>query len=328
MKIGPYQLDNQLVLAPMAGVTDRPFRMLCKELGAGMTVSEMVAANPKLRHTRKSRLRLKHGGELGVISVQIAGAEPEMMAEAAQYNVEHGAQIIDINMGCPAKKVCQKAAGSALMQDPQLVEQILHAVVAAVEVPVTLKIRTGWDTEHKNGLAIAKIAEQAGITALAVHGRTRSCKYVGQAEYDTIAEIVQGVSIPVLANGDITSPEKARFVLDYTGAAGIMIGRAAQGKPWIFREIEHFLRTGQRLAEPDLDEVADIMLSHIAQLHSFYGEGQGTRIARKHVSWYLKEQVDSKAFRDQFVRIEQAQEQLQAAQQFFQQQKLKQAKVA
>ncbi len=312
----------------MAGVTDRPFRQLCKRLGAGMTVSEMVAANPKLRHTRKSRLRLKHGGELGVISVQIAGAEPEMMAEAAQYNVEHGAQIIDINMGCPAKKVCQKAAGSALMQDPQLVEQILHAVVAAVEVPVTLKIRTGWDTEHKNGLAIAKIAEQAGITALAVHGRTRSCKYVGQAEYDTIAEIVQGVSIPVLANGDITSPEKARFVLDYTGAAGIMIGRAAQGKPWIFREIEHFLRTGQRLAEPDLDEVADIMLSHIAQLHSFYGEGQGTRIARKHVSWYLKEQVDSKAFRDQFVRIEQAQEQLQAAQQFFQQQKLKQAKVA
>jgi tRNA-dihydrouridine synthase B len=328
MKIGPYQLDNQLVLAPMAGVTDRPFRMLCKELGAGMTVSEMIAANPKLRNTRKSLLRSDHSGETGIRSVQIAGAEPAMMAEAAVYNVQQGAQIIDINMGCPAKKVCNKAAGSALMRDPELVERILTAVTQAVSVPVTLKIRTGWDSDNKNGLTIAQIAEQAGIQALAVHGRTRSCGYKGEAEYDTIRAIKQQVSIPVIANGDITSPEKAQQVLNYTGADAIMIGRAAQGRPWIFREIQHFLETGSKLAEPNIDEVEEIMLRHVANLHSFYGEGQGTRIARKHVSWYLKEQIDSREFRNAFVRIEQANEQLSAVKQFFQQQKLKQAKVA
>jgi tRNA-dihydrouridine synthase B len=328
MKIGPYQLDNQLVLAPMAGVTDRPFRMLCKELGAGMTVSEMIAANPKLRNTRKSLLRSDHSGETGIRSVQIAGAEPAMMAEAAVYNVQQGAQIIDMNMGCPAKKVCNKAAGSALMRDPELVERILTAVTQAVSVPVTLKIRTGWDSDNKNGLTIAQIAEQAGIQALAVHGRTRSCGYKGEAEYDTIRAIKQQVSIPVIANGDITSPEKAQQVLNYTGADAIMIGRAAQGRPWIFREIQHFLETGSKLAEPNIDEVEDIMLRHVANLHSFYGEGQGTRIARKHVSWYLKEQIDSREFRNAFVRIEQANEQLSAVKQFFQQQKLKQAKVA
>ncbi len=312
----------------MAGVTDRPFRMLCKELGAGMTVSEMIAANPKLRNTRKSLLRSDHSGETGIRSVQIAGAEPAMMAEAAVYNVNQGAQIIDINMGCPAKKVCNKAAGSALMRDPGLVENILNAVTRAVSVPVTLKIRTGWDSDNKNGLEIARLAEQAGIKALAIHGRTRSCGYKGEAEYDTIRAIKQSVSIPVIANGDVTSPEKALKVLQYTEADAVMIGRAAQGRPWIFREIDHFLKTGQRLAEPDIGEVEDIMLRHISHLHSFYGEGQGTRIARKHVSWYLKEQSDSREFRNAFVRIEQASEQLLAAKQFFQQQKLKQARVA
>ncbi|NVJ49227.1 MAG: tRNA dihydrouridine synthase DusB [Gammaproteobacteria bacterium] len=328
MNIGPYQLDNQLVLAPMAGVTDRPFRMLCKEHGAGMTVSEMIAANPQLRNTRKSRLRSDHNGETGIRSVQIAGAEPEMMAQAARYNVSQGAQVIDINMGCPAKKVCNKAAGSALMKEPELVEQILSAVVNAVDVPVTLKIRTGWDGDHKNGIEIAKIAQSCGIVSLAIHGRTRACGYKGAAEYDTIRAIKASIAIPVIANGDITSPEKARYVLDYTGADAIMIGRAAQGRPWIFREILHFLETGQRLSEPEVDEIEDIMLRHISHLHSFYGKGQGTRIARKHVSWYLKEQPNSQDFRNQFVRIEDSEQQLLAAKQFFQQQKLKQAKVA
>ncbi|MEE4245811.1 MAG: tRNA dihydrouridine synthase DusB [Kangiellaceae bacterium] len=328
INIGPYQLDNQLVLAPMAGVTDRPFRMLCKELGAGMTVSEMIAANPKLRNTRKSLLRRDHSGETGIRSVQIAGAEPLMMAEAARFNVDNGAQVIDINMGCPAKKVCNKAAGSALMKDPELVEQILSAVVDAVDVPVTLKIRTGWDTENKNGLTIAKIAEAAGIQVLAVHGRTRTCGYKGDAEYETIANIKSKVSIPVIANGDITSPEKAKYVLDHTGADAIMIGRAAQGRPWIFREILFHLETGGFLPEPELDEVEDIMLRHISHLHSFYGDTQGARIARKHVSWYLKEQHDSGEFRSQFMKIDCATEQLKAAKSFFRQQKLKQAKVA
>ncbi|MCO7224671.1 tRNA dihydrouridine synthase DusB [Pleionea sp. CnH1-48] len=328
MKIGPYQLENQLVLAPMAGVTDRPFRQLCKELGAGTAVSEMVASNPKLRHTRKSQLRSDHRGETGLRSVQIAGADPAMMAEAARYNVQQGAQIVDINMGCPAKKVCNKAAGSALMREPKLVEQILFAVTDSVSVPVTLKIRTGWDSDNKNGLEIAQIAERAGIQALAIHGRTRACGYGGEAEYDVIRDIKQNVSIPIIANGDITSPEKARYVLDYTGVDAIMIGRAAQGRPWIFREIEHFLRTGQRLDEPKLDEVEDIMLRHISQLHSFYGAHQGTRIARKHVSWYLKEQLDSSDFRRAFNRIEEADEQLSAAKQYFQQQRAKQAKAA
>jgi len=319
MRIGPYQLDNPLLLAPMAGVTDRPFRQLCKELGAGLTVSEMIAANPKLRNTRKSIQRSNHQGEPGIRSVQIAGAEPEMLAQAAQYNVQNGAEIIDINMGCPAKKVCKKAAGSALLQDPKLVEDILNAVVAAVEVPVTLKIRTGWNHDNRNGVQIAQIAEQAGIQALAVHGRTRADKYLGNAEYDTIAAIKRSVSIPVVANGDITCPEKARFVLDYTGVDGLMIGRGAQGNPWIFREIWHYLQTGEKLTPPDWQEVRQVLLGHVAALHEFYGAVMGPRIARKHVSWYLQEQADANEFRQTFNAIDDGAEQLDVLDRYFEQ---------
>ncbi|MCW9028765.1 MAG: tRNA dihydrouridine synthase DusB [Kangiella sp.] len=319
MRIGPYQLDNPLILAPMAGVTDRPFRQLCKELGAGLTVSEMIAANPQLRNTRKSIQRSNHQGEPGIRSVQIAGAEPDMLAQAAQYNVQNGAEIIDINMGCPAKKVCKKAAGSALLQDPQLVEDILNAVVAAVEVPVTLKIRTGWNHDNRNGVQIAQIAEQAGIQALAVHGRTRADKYLGNAEYDTIAAIKQSVSIPVVANGDITSPEKAKFVLDYTGVDGLMIGRGAQGNPWIFREVWHYLQTGEKLAAPGWQEVRQVLLGHITALHEFYGAVMGPRIARKHVSWYLQEQADANEFRRTFNAIDDGAEQLGVLDRYFEQ---------
>lgn len=319
MRIGPYQLDNPLILAPMAGVTDRPFRQLCKELGAGLTVSEMIAATPELRNTRKSLQRSNHQGEPGIRSVQIAGAEPEMLAQAAQYNVQNGAEIIDINMGCPAKKVCKKAAGSALLQDPELVEDILNAVVSAVEVPVTLKIRTGWNHDNRNGVQIAQIAEQAGIQALAVHGRTRADKYLGNAEYDTIAAIKQSVSIPVVANGDITSPEKARFVLDYTGVDGLMIGRGAQGNPWIFREVWHYLQTGEKLAPPTWQEVRQILLGHINALHDFYGAVMGPRIARKHVSWYLQEQADADEFRRTFNAIDDGTEQLGVLDRYFEQ---------
>ncbi|MCW8857629.1 MAG: tRNA dihydrouridine synthase DusB [Kangiella sp.] len=319
MRIGPYQLDNPLILAPMAGVTDRPFRQLCKELGAGLTVSEMIAANPQLRNTRKSIQRSNHQGEPGIRSVQIAGAEPDMLAQAAQYNVQNGAEIIDINMGCPAKKVCKKAAGSALLQDPQLVEDILNAVVAAVEVPVTLKIRTGWNHDNRNGVQIAQIAEQAGIQALVVHGRTRADKYLGNAEYDTIAAIKQSVSIPVVANGDITSPEKAKFVLDYTGVDGLMIGRGAQGNPWIFREVWHYLQTGEKLAAPGWQEVRQVLLGHITALHEFYGAVMGPRIARKHVSWYLQEQADANEFRRTFNAIDDGAEQLGVLDRYFEQ---------
>lgn len=319
MRIGPYQLANPLILAPMAGVTDRPFRQLCKELGAGLTVSEMIAANPELRNTRKSIQRSNHQGEPGIRSVQIAGAEPAMLAQAAQYNVQNGAEVIDINMGCPAKKVCKKAAGSALLQDPQLVEDILNAVVAAVEVPVTLKIRTGWNHDNRNGVQIAQIAEQAGIQALAVHGRTRADKYLGNAEYDTIAAIKQSVSIPVVANGDITSPEKAKFVLDYTGVDGLMIGRGAQGNPWIFREVWHYLQTGEKLAAPSWQEVRQVLLGHIAALHEFYGAVMGPRIARKHVSWYLQEQADANEFRRTFNAIDDGAEQLGVLDRYFEQ---------
>lgn len=319
MRIGPYQLENPLILAPMAGVTDRPFRQLCKELGAGLTVSEMIAANPKLRNTRKSLQRSNHQGEPGIRSVQIAGAEPEMLAQSAQYNVQNGAEIIDINMGCPAKKVCKKAAGSALLQDPKLVEDILNAVVSAVEVPVTLKIRTGWNHDNRNGVQIAQIAEQAGIQALAVHGRTRADKYLGNAEYDTIAAIKQSVSIPVVANGDITSPEKARFVLDYTGVDGLMIGRGAQGNPWIFREVWHYLQTGEKLLPPSWQEVRQVLLGHINALHEFYGAVMGPRIARKHVSWYLQEQADANEFRRTFNAIEDGAEQLDVLDRYFEQ---------
>ncbi|HET7395724.1 MAG TPA: tRNA dihydrouridine synthase DusB [Gammaproteobacteria bacterium] len=317
MRIGSYSLRNNLVLAPMAGVTDRPFRQLCKQLGAGMAVSEMVTSRSELRDTAKTRRRMDHEGEVEPRIVQIAGAEPAMMAEAAHYNVAEGAQIIDINMGCPAKKVCNKAAGSALLQDEELVRQILEAVVQAVDVPVTLKIRTGWDREHKNGVRIAHIAEQSGIQALAVHGRTRTDLYGGEAEYDTIRAIKAAVTIPVLANGDVNTPAQARQVLDYTGADAVMIGRAAQGRPWIFREIEHYLATGQTLAEPEEQEIRDIMLGHLDNLYTFYGEHTGVRVARKHITWYLKTQPAAAVLRDKVVRVETAREQQRLIRDFF-----------
>ncbi|MDP2246151.1 tRNA dihydrouridine synthase DusB [Pseudomonas sp.] len=317
LSIGPYTLPNSLILAPMAGVTDRPFRQLCHQLGAGMVVSEMVTSDVRLWSTRKSSLRLIDQHDAEPRSVQIAGGDPQMLAEAAQRNVELGAQIIDINMGCPAKKVCNKAAGSALLKDECLVREILEAVVAAVDVPVTLKIRTGWDRQNKNGIIVAKIAEQAGIVALAVHGRTRADLYMGEAEYDTIAAIKQAVSIPVLANGDIDSPEKAKAVLAATGADGLLIGRAAQGRPWIFREIEHYLRTGQKLAAPSLFEVERILLEHMAALHLFYGDVMGVRIARKHVGWYLATLPGAREFRARFNRLESTDAQSTNVREFF-----------
>ncbi|MFN3769747.1 tRNA dihydrouridine synthase DusB [Ectopseudomonas guguanensis] len=303
-RIGPYTLPNRLILAPMAGVTDRPFRQLCRRLGAGLVVSEMVTSDVRLWNSRKSSLRLLHAGDPEPRSVQIAGGDPQMMAEAARKNVELGAQIIDINMGCPAKKVCNKAAGSALMRDEPLVREILEAVVGAVDVPVTLKIRTGWDRQNKNGITVAKIAEDAGISALSVHGRTRADLYTGEAEYETIAAIKQAISIPVFANGDIDSPQKAKAVLDATGADALLIGRAAQGRPWIFREIEHYLRTGETLPAPSLLEVERILLEHLAALHAFYGELMGVRIARKHVGWYLATLPGAREFRAQFNRLD------------------------
>jgi tRNA-dihydrouridine synthase B len=298
MQIGPHKLTNSLILAPMAGVTDRPFRQLCRSLGAGLAVTEMVSANSSLWGSRKTLRRLDHQGEQGPISVQILGADPRLMADAAKANVELGAQIIDINMGCPAKKVCQVAAGSALLQDEKLVAQILQAVVKAVAVPVTLKIRTGWDTQQRNGLEIAHIAEDSGIQALAIHGRTRACKFSGNAEYATIRRIKQAINIPVIANGDIDSPAKAKQVLAFTGADGIMVGRAAQGRPWIFREIGHFLQTGEESAKPSIDWVESLLLHHLQQLYEFYGEYQGLRIARKHIAWYSKGHPDGAAFRN------------------------------
>ncbi|EMP55183.1 nifR3 family TIM-barrel protein [Marinobacter santoriniensis NKSG1] len=316
-KIGPYTLPNPLIVAPMAGVTDRPFRLLCRRLGAGLAVSEMVIADSKLWHTRKSRTRLNHDGEPEPRSVQIAGGDPEMLADAARQNAEFGAQIIDINMGCPAKKVCNKAAGSALMKDEALVRDILEAVVNAVDVPVTLKMRTGWDADNRNAAVIARMAEDAGIQALAIHGRTRADKYNGDAEYDTIADVKSRVSIPVFANGDITSPEKARQVLTHTGADGLLIGRGAQGRPWIFREILHYLETGKHLPEPDLDEVEALLTEHLTELHRFYGELMGVRIARKHVGWYLQSHDRSKQFRKRFNAIEDALEQKDSIEQYF-----------
>nr|WP_298146718.1 tRNA dihydrouridine synthase DusB [uncultured Pseudomonas sp.] len=317
LRIGPYTLPNSLILAPMAGVTDRPFRQLCRRMGAGLVVSEMVTSDVRLWNTRKSSLRLMHAGDPEPRSVQIAGGDPQMLAEAARQNVVLGAQIIDINMGCPAKKVCNKAAGSALLKDEQLVRQILQAVVAAVDVPVTLKIRTGWDRQNKNGIEVAKIAEQEGIVALAVHGRTRADLYTGEAEYDTVAAIKQAVSIPVLANGDIDSPEKARAVLDKTGADGLLIGRAAQGRPWIFREIEHYLRTGEHYPAPELFEMERILLEHLAALHAFYGDVMGVRIARKHVGWYLATLPGAREFRAQFNRLDNTDAQCANVREFF-----------
>ncbi len=301
----------------MAGVTDRPFRELCLRYGAGMAVSEMMLANPKTWNTSKSLQRRVHEAESGIRSVQIAGSDPQLMAEAAQFNVESGAQIIDINMGCPAKKVNKKLAGSALLKHPELVEQILKAVVDAVDVPVTLKTRTGWDTEHKNCVEIAKIAEDCGIQALALHGRTRTCMYKGEAEYESIKAVKQAISIPVIANGDIDSPEKAKHVLEFTGADALMIGRPAQGRPWIFQEIQHYLENGTTMPEPPMQEVKDIMLGHVHELHQFYGEFLGPRIARKHVGWYLKEHEQAREFRRVFNAIEVAPAQLDALEEYF-----------
>jgi tRNA-dihydrouridine synthase B len=317
--IGQYQIDVPVVLAPMAGVTDQPFRNLCRQLGAGLVVSEMVTSDVKLWNSRKSQTRLNHTGEAEPISVQIAGGDPQMMAEAAIMSAKHGAQIIDINMGCPAKKVCNKAAGSALMKDEALVNEILTAVVNAVDIPVTLKMRTGWAPEHKNAPIIAKMAEQAGIQALAIHGRTRSCGYKGEVEYDTIKTVKESVSIPVLANGDITTPQRAKFVLDYTGADGVMLGRAAQGRPWIFREIQHYLTTGQELAAPDIQEIKQILLNHMQALYDFYGTYMGVRIARKHVGWYLQTHDDDRTVRRQFNQLETSEEQITLINNFFNQ---------
>ncbi|MGH8053120.1 MAG: tRNA dihydrouridine synthase DusB [Stenotrophomonas sp.] len=297
MQIGPYTIAPNVVLAPMAGVTDKPFRQLCKRLGAGLAASEMTISDPRFWNTRKSLHRMDHAGEPAPISVQIAGTEPQQLAEAARYNVDHGAQIIDINMGCPAKKVCNAWAGSALMRDEALVARILEAVVNAVPVPVTLKIRTGWCADVRNAPAIARIAEDSGIAALAVHGRTRDQHYTGVAEYDTIAAIKAMLRIPVLANGDIDSPQKAEQVLKHTGADAVMVGRAAQGRPWIFREIGHYLATGEQLPPPSLQEVRDILIAHLIDLHAFYGEPQGVRIARKHLGWYAKDRPENAAFR-------------------------------
>ncbi|MEA2117361.1 tRNA dihydrouridine synthase DusB [Halovibrio sp. HP20-50] len=290
-RIGPYVLPSRVILAPMAGVTDQPFRQLCRRLGAGWVVGEMVTADPSLWHTRKSQRRMDHRGEPDPRVVQIAGGDAEMLAQAARLNAELGAQIIDINMGCPAKKVCNKAAGSALLRDEALVAEILNAVVAAVDIPVTLKIRTGWCAESNNGVRIAQLAEAAGIQALAIHGRHRQQRYTGQAEYDTIAEIKSRLSIPVIANGDITSPEKAAEVLAYTGADAVMVGRGAQGNPWIFQQINHYLQYGERIALPSLTERHQVLHGHVAALHAFYGTTMGVRIARKHVGWYLSEDL-------------------------------------
>jgi len=297
MQIGNLRIDPPVALAPMAGVTDKPFRQLCKRLGAGLAVSEMTTSDPRLWQTSKSLHRMDHAGEPDPVSVQIAGSDPARLAEASRYNVAHGAQLIDINMGCPAKKVCNAWAGSALLADEPLVARICKAVVEAVEVPVTLKIRTGQTPEQRNALAIAHIAEDCGIAALAVHGRARSQKYEGFAEYDSVAAVKAEVSIPVFANGDIDSPAKAREVLDCTRADALMIGRAAQGRPWIFREIAHFLATGESLPEPDVDEVRDILLRHLEDLYAFYGETAGVRIARKHLGWYAKDRHENAAFR-------------------------------
>ncbi|SMS01476.1 tRNA-dihydrouridine synthase C [Vibrio mangrovi] len=301
----------------MAGVTDRPFRELCLRYGAGMAVSEMMSSNPALWKTSKSKQRMVHEGESGIRSVQIAGSDPQLMAEAAQFSVENGAQIIDINMGCPAKKVNKKLAGSALLRYPDLIEDILTTVVQAVRVPVTLKTRTGWDTENKNCIHIAKLAEDCGIQALALHGRTRACLYRGMAEYDSIKAVKKAISIPVIANGDIDSPEKARYVLEYTGADALMVGRPAQGRPWIFQEIQHFLETGTAMPALPIQEVKSILLGHVKALHQFYGEYLGPRIARKHVGWYLKEHEQACGFRRTFNAIEAAPLQLEALEGYF-----------
>jgi tRNA-dihydrouridine synthase B len=321
MQIGPYAFAEPVIaLAPMAGVTDRPFRALCRRLGASFAATEMVSADRRLWDTPKSRHRLDHAGEGDPVIVQIAGGDPEMMADAARANADLGAQVIDINMGCPAKKVCNRAAGSALLRDEALVARILAATVGAMAplgIPVTLKTRTGWSPDHRNALRIARIAEDSGIAALALHGRTRACGYGGQAEHETLAALKAEVSIPLIANGDICTPEMAREVLAASGADGIMIGRAAQGRPWIFRELRHLLETGHRLPEPALAEVRDIILVHLDALHRLYGEVRGVRTARKHLGWYLAGRPGGEEFRRCFVRIESATGQMAAVGRYF-----------
>ena len=316
MQIGAHMLRNNLFVAPMAGVTDRPFRQLCKRFGAGLAISEMVSSNSLLWGSEKTKRRANHEGEVSPISVQIAGADPQMMADAARYNVDQGAQIIDINMGCPAKKVCNVMAGSALMKDEPLVARILDAVVGAVDVPVTLKFRTGWDKENKNALSVAKIAEESGIQLISIHGRTRACGYSGHAEYDTIRAVKQATRLPVIANGDITTPEEARQVLEYTGADGVMIGRAAQGRPWIFREIEHYLQTGNTLPPPLVSEIRAVLIEHLHDLYAFYGSDTGVKVARKHISWYTKGLHGSAAFRRAMNQLANCDEQFAAVDHF------------
>ena len=319
MYIGSHHIENNLVVAPMAGVTDRPFRQLCKRLGAGLAVSEMVSSDPRLRDTHKSLRRTNHEGEVEPIVVQIAGSDPEWMADAARYNVDRGAQIIDINMGCPAKKVCNVAAGSALLRNEALVGQIVAAVVAAVAVPVTLKIRTGWSVENRNAVRIARIAEDAGIAALSVHGRTRACGFTGPVEYETIRAVKQNVSVPVTANGDIDSPEKAREVLERTGADAVMVGRAAQGRPWIFREIRHYLDHGRKLPAPEVEEIREVILEHLSDHYEFYGEESGVRVARKHLSWYAAGLRGGEAFRHQINQVDSSAAQIASVDRFFDQ---------
>lgn len=318
LSIGQYTLSSRLVLAPMAGITDLPFRKLCRQYGAGLAVSEMVTSDTNLWNTRKSQQRLNFGDEEGPLSVQIAGSEPEQMAQAAIANAARGANIIDINMGCPAKKVCKKAAGSSLLRDETLVKDILQAVTSSVSIPVTLKIRTGWDQDQRNAIAIANIAEDAGIKALAIHGRTRADRFNGEAEYDTIASVVANSSIPILANGDIDSPEKAQYVLEHTGAAGLLIGRAAQGKPWLFQQINHYLSHGSQLPQPEAAIRANTILNHIQAIHEFYGDYLGVRIARKHIAWYMGDNSSCKALKSAFNAAENAEQQFQLLNDFFQ----------
>ena len=317
MKIGPYQLASPFLLAPMAGISDAPFRRLCRRFGAGMTTSEMTTADISLWQTAKSRHRLDLDMDATPRVVQIAGSDPDQLAQAASLCVDRGAQIIDINMGCPAKKVCKQLAGSALLKDPELVRRILNAVVSAVCVPVTLKMRTGWDEHNRNGVEIAKVAEENGIQALAVHGRTRACRYKGDAEYETIARIKSAVGIPVIANGDITTSEKSLEVLRLSGADALMIGRAARGRPWIFRELDHYLNTGRQIASLEINDVRDIMLDHLSDLYQFYGDTTGVRVARKHLTWYCAGLNNAEEFRSQVVRVESASEQIHLTRTFF-----------
>jgi len=317
MRLGPHELPNNVFVAPMAGVTDRPFRQLCKSLGAGHAISEMAASNPRLWASEKTARRINHDGERAPVAVQLAGADPAMLAEAARFNVERGAQIIDINMGCPAKKVCNVASGSALLRDAGVVRAILEAVVAAVDVPVTLKYRTGWDPESRNAVEVARLAQSCGVAALTLHGRTRACGFTGEAEYDTIRAVKQAVAIPVIANGDIDTPEKARAVLGYTGADAVMVGRAAQGRPWIFREIVHFLRTGEHLAAPRVEEVRELLLAHLDDHYRFYGDAVGVRSARKHIIWYTRRLEGGERFCDRMNAIDDCAGQARAVDGFF-----------